>query len=380
MKNEEIIDIITYKIKIYNIISFNKNKIFTKIFLIILIIVIYNVIGQLVQKYSFLHQRNLSKLIYKKIENIELIEEYLNNNNLNYYNKTNINICMGIDNNYIYPTLVSMTSALENNNKDKNILVYYLFISFDIEKDTIQIFESLKEKYEVIIYYYIIPNIFKYFRKWDSNTYGIYYKLLIPFILNKLKRIIFLDADTLIFDDILEMYNLPFNDNYILGYPFHTPDKLDKFGIYSVYYINGGILLMNIEKIIKDNKHKDLMKFTYENNYDLVFLEQDSINYILFKKIGFLPLKYGIYLYGNITNYKANYEKDLRVKLNISEINNAINNPSIIHFCCCGPKIWNKNTKHNEGIDNICIRFQKEFYYYANKTNYYKLIYSKYMN
>jgi lipopolysaccharide biosynthesis glycosyltransferase len=39
----------------------------------------------------------------------------------------------------------------------------------------------------------------------------------------ELERMIFLDGDTLIFKDISEMYNLPFNGNYVLGYPFHTP-------------------------------------------------------------------------------------------------------------------------------------------------------------
>ena len=32
---------------------------------------------------------------------------------------------------------------------------------------------------------------------------------------------IYLDSDALVFKDLLEMYNLPFNDNYILGYPSH---------------------------------------------------------------------------------------------------------------------------------------------------------------
>ena len=61
----------------------------------------------------------------------------------------------------------------------------------------------------------------------------------------RLERIIYLDADTLIFKDLLEMYNLPFNDNYALGYPFHDVHKIDKFVKNATYYINGGVILFS---------------------------------------------------------------------------------------------------------------------------------------
>ena len=96
---------------------------------------------------------------------------------------------------------------------------------------------------------------------------------------------------------------------------------------------------------------------------------------MFYGKIGFLPLKYGIYLYGNFTSYMEN----LRVNLNMTELKNAIDDPSIVHFCCCNPKIWNKTTEHERGFNHICKRYQKEFYYYANKTDYYFDIYNKYM-
>ena len=362
-------------IKLYNIIIIKKNTI-TKIFFFFIIINIYFLLNNNCKEHFFDGQKKLSKLIYKKMENIK--EVNINNNKeIINYNKSNIYISMAVDNNLIYPTLVSMISALENNNK--NLLNYFLLLSYDFNIENIRIYESLKENYQLKIKYYIIPNIFKYFKKWDKNTYGIYYKLVIPFLFPELKRIIFIDGDTLIFKDILEFYELPFNDNYILGYPFHTPGSLDKFGINSTYYINGGVLLINIEKLINDNKHKVLLKFTYENCKGLDFLEQDSINYILSNKIGLLPLKYGIYLYGNITNFKIKYLKNIRVKLNLTEIENAIKDPSLVHLCCCNPKVWNKDTVHNEGVNNICKKYQIEFYYYANKTKYFQKIYNKYM-
>jgi len=292
--------------------------------------------------------------------------------------KTEIYISMSLDNNAIYPTLVSMTSALENNDNNKNILVYYLLLSHDFNVKNLKIFESLKNHYEFKIKYFFIPNIFSDMDKWRESD-SIYYKLLIPLMFPELERIIFLDGDTLIFKDISEMYNLPFKGNYVLGYPFHTPYIIDKLGINSKYYINGRVILLNIKKIRQYNKDIELLKYTFDNHKKVLFLEQDTLNYVFYGKIGFLPLKYGIYLYGNLKEFKKSYMENLRVNLNMTELKNAIDDPSIVHFCCCNPKIWNKTTEHERGFNHICKKYQKKFYYYANKTDYYFDIYNKYM-
>ena len=156
-----------------------------------------------------------NKLLLKNIK--EKINS--NKNNINQsltINKTEILISMSLDNNAIYPTLVSMTSALENNDNNKNILVYYFLLSHDFNVKNLEIFESLKYHYDFKIKYFFIPNIFTDMDKWrDSDT--IYYKLLIPLMFPELERMIFLDGDTLIFKDISEIYNLPFNGNFVLG-------------------------------------------------------------------------------------------------------------------------------------------------------------------
>ena len=321
-------------------------------------------------------KENNEELLYNKPKRIFLYkEDFIDNDN----NKNQIQISMAIDNNFIYPALVSMISALENNNKIKNIIIYHLFFSYNFDKKNIEIFDSLKNKYEVKINYYIIPNIFKNIRTWVGGTNTIYFKILLPLIFHDLKRMIYLDADTLILKDLLEMYKLPFNDNYILGYPFHDVNKIDNFVKNATYYINGGVLLFNIEKIRNDNKDIELIRFTFENNSQLWFLEQDSINVIFFQKIGLLPLKYGIYMYGDINSFEKSVQIRIRFKLNRTEVINAINDPSLVHFSCCNPKVWYKGSSNEFGVDSICKRFHNKFYYYANMSNYYQDIYNHYL-
>ena len=67
------------------------------------------------------------------------------------------------------------------------------------------------------------------------------------------------------------------------------------------------------------------------------------------------------------------------MKINYTEIENAIIDPAIVHLCCCKPKVWKNGTKHEFNYNQICIRYQKEFYFYAYKTKYYNIIYDKYM-
>ena len=319
-------------------------------------------------------EENKNKLNFGKLQFQK--EEYETNKSL-------IHIAMACDNDKgaIYSTLVSMTSALENNNKEQNLLVYHLLLSNNFDMRKISYFESLKNDYDFILNYFKIPPVFKYIHKKWKNTDTVEYKLLLSLIYPDIPRIIFLDGDTLIFTDISEMYNLEFNDNYLLGYPYHTADSLDKWDPDNFkIYVNGGVLLFNIHKIRKDNMDLKLLLFHGVNYTRTNFFEQDSLNYIYKNKIGLLPLKYGVYLFGNIEEYKKEYLYKMRIDINLTELENAIEKPSIVHLCCCNPKVWFKSTRQEKGFNHICERFQKEFYFYANKTKYYKEIYNTYMN
>ena len=78
-----------------------------------------------------------------------------------------------------------------------------------------------------------------------------------------------------------------------------------------------------------------------------------------------------------ITNEHLNIlSRNIRSPINLTEGFEAIKDPAIAHFSLCWPKIWSNATKHLFNHNEICFRYQKEFYYYANKTKYYSLIHS----
>jgi len=286
---------------------------------------------------------------------------------LTYSNKKPINISLSSDNSHIFPTLIVMISILENNNKSNHIIIFFLLLSNDFNNSNVLIFESLKKKYEVIINYYYIPNIFKSLRKWRGSN-AIYYKLFIPLLFPDIKRMIHLDGDTMVFKDLWDMYNLPFNNNYLLAQP--TVKHIFKDKIIKNYVINAGVILFNIEKIRQDNKDFEIFYFLFKNN----FTEQDALNYAVLPQIGYLPFKYGIWYMGNITIFKNWMEYSMYESINLTEVQEALNEPSIVHILGCSPKHWYKQINKDD-----CIKYNKLFYNYARKTNYYHIIYNNYM-
>ena len=356
------------------------NKQYPKMKIIIFIISLFLLLYLLIKIIIFFKKLNKkkSKNINAKVNNFFVLKED-DIEDIQTINKTQIHICMSLDNNLIYPTLVSMTSALENCDKNKIILVYYILLSYDFNISNLDIIESLRDKYPVKINYYKIPPRFNNLRSWTDKTTAIYYKLYIPFMFPNLKRYIFLDGDTLIYKDLNEMFNLDFNNSYVLGYPFHTAKQADISGVKIIKYINSGVMLVNNEKIINDKKDAELMDYTIKNCKKLSYPTQDPINIVFNNNIGFLPLKYGIYLIGSIEAFNKKVKKDMRVDINENELKEAINDPAIIHFSCCNPKIWNNVSYHDFGENSVCEKYKNEFYFYANKTNYYNEIYDLYI-
>lgn len=317
----------------------------------------------------------IKNFIMNKNSTINKFYSYKENQYCFQNNKQMINISFSLNNNLIYQTLVVMTSVLENNDNQKHYIVFYLLLSHDFDEKNIQIFESLKLKYQLTINYYYIPNLFTSLRKWRFS-YANYYKLIIPILLPNIKKILHLDGDTLVFKDLWELFNLPFNDNYYLAQP--TRNYIFKDKKMTKRVINVGVILINIEKIRKDNKDFELLYYLFKKKFN----EQLVINYVCLPKIGYLPFKYGIFakIHKKNNTYQDYLNMKLDKKVNITEVIEAIKDPSIVHAVNCKPKHWHKI---NKTIDietyEACVKIQKLFYYYAKRTNYYQIIYNKFM-
>ena len=320
--------------------------------------------------------------LYSFLKDIS-ITSYDYTNKLNYDNDK-IHIMVSLNDKYIYPLIVSINSALLNSKKNKTTLVYHILCSKELKKENITKLKSLLIIYQtnLELIFYNMGNTFKKFKN-QKYTQVTYYRLISPIFI-PLDRIIYLDSDVLVYKDLYEMYQLPFHDNYVLGFLDIFSSGIDYLGINSEKYINAGIILLNLEKIRKDKKHYELLYMALNHN-KLKHQDQTVINYIFYPKIGLLPFKYGIFNFPTIFDIKYIYLKNIRQNLNMTELLDAIKNPSIMHFVLCYPKVWYAKSKYN-GFStrngtiykSKCDKFHNIWIKYAKNTHFYKEIMYKY--
>ena len=297
--------------------------------------------------------------------------------NLTKMDNYKIHICLNLNNKYIYPALISMESALKSLNKDKYNLVYHILCSGDFTNENLNKIKSLLDRYplNLEIIFYDMDSIFINFKK-QHFTQVTYYRLFTPLFI-PLNRIIYLDTDVLILNDLIEMYLADFNNNYVLGTLDVYSGGVDHLGIKSDRYVNAGVLLINLYKIRKDKKARDLIK-TAKDNKKLNHHDQTVINYVLYPNIGLLPFKFGLLNFQRTLDIEKNYLKRIRQKLNLTELIKAYKNPSLIHLVFCFPKAWSpRSTYFSEFIlcreinDCNCTKYHNLWHGFAKNTPYY---------
>ena len=126
--------IISKKNTKFNIFKYKRKIITFLLFIFILIILNFKCFYK-INKFSTLHDFIINfKNSNKKYNYANICCLLKKDENLILTNKALIHISMALDNNLIYPTLISMISFLENNDKDKNLLIYYLLLSSDFNQ------------------------------------------------------------------------------------------------------------------------------------------------------------------------------------------------------------------------------------------------------
>lgn len=127
------------------------------------------------------------------------------------------------------------------------------------------------------------------------NLSRVIYSQLLP----QLDKVLSLDVDTIVTDDISELWEIDLNNYYVAGVR-DTP-ALNKNGL----YINAGVLLQNLTNIRNDKR--DLQAVFRLNHFKKEYPEQDIINEIYKNKIFELPSEYNSHPL--FMNYNPNRKK-----------------------------------------------------------------------
>ena len=246
--------------------------------------------------------------------------------------KNRINLSFAINNKYIDILLIPLVSLFENSSIN-SIYHIYILVGKDFEENNSQLLYNLEKIYfncfiHIINFGSDFEGVYKSFL-----DISIYYRLKLPILCPNLNRIIYLDSDSIILKDLLQLYTLNFEGNYILARLDKYTDELDKFEIYINNYINTGVMLIDLYNLRKYKYTDKFMKYIEKHN-DSLYLnahDQTLINYVCHDKIGILKPEYHMWPYRSKKDF-IEENNELRIKYDLNDISIAIHNPFIVHF------------------------------------------------
>ena len=204
--------------------------------------------------------------------------------------KNCVKIVFLLDNKYFFCTYVALASLIHSKNKD----TYY---------DISILHTGLSLKYQAILSRLNNTDIHITFIGFDPQKYlnikNVYHvtntacvKFDIPNIFCDLDKILYIDGDVLIKQDLTPLFNIDLGDNYIAAVREMQASLWNYHQIVgSEFYINSGVMLLNLKKMREDDIPAKMMALKACQPKEWKCMDQDVFNKICDKKILLLGLE-----------------------------------------------------------------------------------------
>lgn len=274
----------------------------------------------------------------------ELIETNLNKNKLatkDYFLTNAVNVVFAVDDNYARHCAVAINSILDHISSKQKINFFIIHDENFSERNK-PLFKALSSKNVSFNYLKVRLSDFSiYPLNRDHISIATYYRLALQDLLpSNIEKIIYLDSDIVVMDNIAKLWEIDLEDNFLGG-------ALDEGGVLQIRrlglplshnYINAGICIMNIKKMRQENL-KHLYTESLYKNYELITLQdQDILNISFVNKIKKLPLRWNV----QSRFYKQN---ELEYAFSQKELEEAALQPAIIHYSD-REKPWQNSCRH----------------------------------
>jgi len=202
-----------------------------------------------------------------------------------------IPVFFSCDDNYAPYLAVAIKSLIENGNAEEHEYEINV-LNTDISEDNKERILALAQDGYNIMFRNVSKQIEKIEKELASRlrdyySLSIYYRIFIPNLFKEYDKVLYLDADIAIVDDVAKLYNIEMGDDLLAGTTDGVVRLVDEFKDYVVDavgvdkwedYINSGVLVMNT-KGLRDAKIEE--KFLYlltKYNFDTVAPDQDYLN------------------------------------------------------------------------------------------------------
>ncbi len=279
---------------------------------------------------------------------------------------------------YLAVTIQSIMDCASNN-------YHYEFVIFnkDITDNNKELLANMLKNYDENNFSIRFVDVSKIFSNLQLYTPGhvsieTYFRLIIPQMMSAYPKILFLDCDLLIKEDVANLFNIDIGSNSIgateeclmsalVGIYGKKVKKYmkERLGLKNIdKYFQAGVMILNISKFVKNHYSEELLKMVTNFDYDIV--DQDAMNELFNGDVYWLENEWN---YPPLQKHmkKADYIKNMSEYIRTKYL--AVKNPKIIHFAD-REKPWFYP-------DEL---YASEWWSVARKTPYYELIIKNMIN
>ena len=205
-----------------------------------------------------------------------------------------MNFLFTINENYVEPIKTLLYSIYENVEGEKNFYFIYEDIS-QVSINDLSNFIIRKCQANPYFIHFQSEEFIENLPLEGGWSKEIYFRLFAPYLLNSVERILYLDGDTIVTGDLVELNNIEKDNRYVIAGVANDiqMENLIRLGLKERdTYINSGVLLMNLSKWREDCSLEELKRLLYSLKEQLVFPDQDFINILWKNRIRVLPKDY----------------------------------------------------------------------------------------
>ena len=252
----------------------------------------------------------------------------------------------------------SMASILENNKSMEEIHVYVFENPLSDENKAR--LTSLAESYGRNVHFIKMPDVNAGQRLGlkavkDGWFFNSYMKLFLDdYLPSNIERILYLDSDILVVDDLTDLINTDMEGCCAAGVIDALGEKYYKLlGLNeNARYCNSGMILEDLTVWRKKNIGDRIRKYCKENGGYVFFMEQTAFNAVLQGEGKILHPKYNTYSMMQCMSYDELYKLRRPERFYTrEEIAEAVAKPAIIHLTnsfLLTNRAWYENTNHPE--------------------------------
>lgn len=236
---------------------------------------------------------------------------------------------------YVMPLCVAVTSMIYNKKRETIYEICVLHSGLSVRsKEKLRELESETCHIQILNVDILTEQIQKRYEEQARSSRiskETMYRFLIPQLFEDREKILYLDCDVFVQDDLEQLYSTNLGAAYAgVVTDIDTEHRIRALGKETGGYFNAGMLLMNLAQIRKDAIVERLLKeFLQGPQYPLV--DQDILNIVLNKNVLYLPEKYNflseLIINGGIERITKNYEN-----MKYSSIARCLDDIVILHY------------------------------------------------